>query len=97
MVVLPLFPKAYANDNLVIIEYEDGRTYVWGREITSETARLVAEQMDVELKLLAYIQETAGIFLNIIYDSVSSIADDSVISELMSDVLFHWVRQRTYS
>ena len=94
MVVLPQYPKAIVRDDLVVIVYEDGKTYVWGSEGTPEKAMHVAEMMDVEMKLLAYIQETADTFLSGIFDSVTSIADDKVIAALMDDVLCNWVRNR---
>ena len=93
MVVLPSYPRAYSQDDLIIIEDKEGIRYVWGNEKNSEKAEIVAEQIDIELRLYAYIQETADTFLSSIFDSITSIADDAVILEFMHDALYQWIRK----
>jgi hypothetical protein len=93
MVKLPSYPKVNARNDLVIIEYEDGAQHVWGREDNPENALNVAEQMDIELKLFSYIQETSDTFLNHIIDSITSIADETMIYDLIDEALYQWIRK----
>ena len=93
MVSLPSFPKVSSKEDLVIIEYEDGTRYVWGSEGNPENAKRVAQELDVEMKLYAYINETANVFLDNIQESITSIADDAIITELLNEALYQRIRK----
>lgn len=94
MVTLPAFPKVISNEDMIIIKHADGNTYVWGSEETPEKAKLVAEQMDIELKLYAYVTETLDIHIETIQDSITSIADNALINQILNEALYQQIRKR---
>ena len=90
--ILPQFPRVYSEDNLVIIEYKDGNKHYWGREKDSNEAFTVAETMDLELRILSYLQSSVGNSLKDILESISNTAPTETIMPLLNDVLREQIR-----
>lgn len=91
---LPSFPRVKTNEELVIITYENGDQFVWGKEPTLEQAEKVAEELDIELKIFKYIEETIGAAIGKIKENTNQYRDDFLVDELVKEVLYMKTRKQ---
>lgn len=87
MVDLPVFPTVCVVEDKVVIEYSDGKRVLWGRETSEVKAKKVAETLELELKIFDYIEKHVDESLLNIRSSLNTIASDSLLDELINEVI----------
>lgn len=90
---LSSYPRVFAEKDWVIIEYSNGKQYLWGQERSAQEARNVADVLDIELKVLDYVQHYMGESITTLKSSLSDIITDKILNEIINDVILQYARK----
>ena len=88
--VLPNFPRAFCNNNHVVVEYEDGSHEVWAEYPSIDEAREIAESLSHSLKVLAYAR-------NVLRRDVAQCRTDLLLMDVSVDLVEEAISEALYS
>ena len=89
---LPEYPKTKVVDSAVIIEEDENFKYLWGYEKNEVEAKKVAEQIEIELKVIKLVKSEVLNHVDIIRDTLdklfisTNLLDDLIIEGFSSAI-----------
>lgn len=92
MALLLSYPRVRADEERVFVEYSDGRRMLWGEEESEAEAKVVAEVLELELKVFEYIRVNVDESLSALHGALGSIASEDLVDEFIHEVLLQKVR-----
>ncbi len=93
--ILPSFPRVFAKGYMVIITHSNGEKVIWGNEVTEKQAKKTAEELEFELRLMAFIKKEVESPIDEILEACSQFNHDGLVDELLSEVM--WEKARVLS
>lgn len=86
------YPRVYAESDLVIIEYQNGKQFLWGYEESIRVAERVAQVLELELQILNYVQRHFDECIQDLQSSLGSVGSEDMLNELILEVLSQKIR-----
>ena len=86
---LPVYPKAVARGNAVIIIWKDGEEQLWGYENDESIAISVAEDIQLGLRAIRYVRTS---LLSSLSEILGLLEEAGIPSEHLDDVMYEGYR-----
>ena len=93
MSFLPEYPRVYAENHRVIIEYFVGDRIIWGDEKSIDTAARVADELEKELRILHYLNSEIEKTLTKSSEAVQHLISKEKSKHLIEEALRQIIRQ----
>jgi hypothetical protein len=92
---LPVYPKAVARGNAVIIIWEDSEEQLWGHEDDESIAITVAEDIQLGLRAIRYVRTS---LLESLRETMGLLEEAGVPAEHLNDIMYegYWGIRRWF-
>ena len=82
---LPVYPKAVARGNAVIVIWEEGEEHLWGHEDDESIAVAVAEDIQLGLRAIQYVRKS---LLDSLRETMGLLEEAGVPAEHLDDIMY---------
>jgi len=86
---LPVYPKAVARGNAVIVIWEEGEEHLWGHEDDASIAVAVAEDIQLGLRAIHYVRTS---LLDSLRETMGLLEEAGVPAEHLDDIMYEGYR-----
>jgi len=86
---LPVYPKAVARGNAVIVIWEEGEEHLWGHEDDASIAVTVAEDIQLGLRAIQYVRTS---LLDSLRETMGLLEEAGVPAEHLDDIMYEGYR-----